>query len=121
MGAVDPRGPRGLESHYAQPEPPRAEVDALAGATVVEFGTPWCGHCRAAQPLVAAAFAEHPDVRHLKIEDGSGRPLGRSFGVKLWPTLVFMNEGKEVGRLVRPEGPVPIREALRRIDASAVG
>ena len=49
---------------YAEVEPRRAEIDQHAGATVVEFGSPWCGYCRRAQPLIAAAFAAHPDVRH---------------------------------------------------------
>ncbi|HWP10400.1 MAG TPA: thioredoxin family protein, partial [Ramlibacter sp.] len=91
-----------MNTAYPETEPSRAEVDGLAGPAVVEFGTPWCGHCRAIQPVIAGAFASHPNVRHLKVEDGSGLPLGRSFGVKLWPTLVFLRDGKEVTRLVRP-------------------
>lgn len=66
---------------------------------------------------LAAAFADHPDVRHIKIADGSGRPLGRSFGVKLWPTLIFMRDGKEIARLVRPADAGEIRQALQQIDA----
>ena len=69
-----------------------------------------------AQPLLATAFADHPRVRHIKIEDGSGRPLGRSFGVRLWPTLVFLREGREVARLVRPRDAQVIRAALQEID-----
>ena len=83
-------------------EPARDEIDALAGQTLLEFGTSWCGHCLRAQPTIAAALAAHPGLRHLRIEDGSGRPLGRSFGVKLWPTLVLMESGVEKGRVVRP-------------------
>jgi thioredoxin 1 len=103
---------------YATTAPSREEVDAMPGATVVEFGTDWCGFCRAAQPLIGAAFAGHADVRHLKIEDGSGRPLGRSFKVKLWPTLVFMRDGEEVGRLVRPQAAGAISDMLALIDKS---
>jgi thioredoxin 1 len=106
-----------MTADYAASEPPRSEIDALAGPTVVEFGSPWCGHCRRAQPLIAEALAAHPDVRHLKIADASGKPLGRSFGVKLWPTLVFLNDGKEAARLVRPRSAAAIGEALARFSA----
>ena len=101
-------------------EPRRAEIDALAGPALLEFGTPWCGWCRAAQPKIAAALADHPRVRHIKVEDGSGLPLGRSFGVKLWPTLIFLERGAEVARLVRPADAAAIRHELARIDAPAV-
>ena len=88
---------------YATSEPQRSEVDALAGDSVIEFGAPWCGHCIAAQPLLEVALARHPDVRHLKIEDGRGHPLGRSFRIKLWPTFVFLRDGKEIARVTRPD------------------
>ncbi len=96
-------------------EPTRDDLDATAGATLLEFGSPWCGHCRAVRPLVASALQAHPDVRHVQIEDGSGLPLGRSYGVKLWPTLVFLADGREVARLVRPRDPVAIDKALELI------
>ena len=86
--------------------PSLAEVQVLPGLTLLEFGTEWCGHCRAAQPLIAQALALHSDTemacQHLKIEDGPGRALGRHYRVKLWPTLVVLRDGQEVGRLVRP-------------------
>lgn len=101
---------------HAGGEPTRAEVEALAGATLLEFGTSWCGHSRRAQPLIATALAGHGGgVRHLKIEDGSGLPLGRSYGVKLWPTLVFLRDGKEAARLVRPHDSETVAQALARI------
>jgi len=96
---------------YAEAQPERSAVDALRGAAVVDFGTNWCGYCRAAQPEVDAALEKHPQVSHLKVEDGPGRPLGRSFRVKLWPTLVLMDKGQEIGRVVRPNDAAEI-EAL---------
>jgi thioredoxin 1 len=107
----------GLATSYEAVEPARADVDAMAGPVVLEFGNAWCGYCRAAQPLVARAFSGHDGVRHIKIADGSGRRLGRSFGVKLWPTLVFLRDGKELARLVRPGREEEISAALASIDA----
>ena len=104
-----------MKTEYEATEPRRDEVDALPGATLLEFGSPWCGWCRRAQPLIAEALAAHPGVRHLKIADASGRRLGRSFTVKLWPTLVFLRDGKELARLVRPDAAAQIREALTKV------
>jgi len=101
---------------YADPEPTLAQVEALEGPTVLEFGAPWCSHCRAAQPLLAAGLAQHPRVRLVRVEDGRGRPLGRSFQVKLWPTFIFLQQGQEVARLVRPTEQAEMGRALARID-----
>lgn len=102
---------------YADVEPSRAEVEALAGCTVLEFGAPWCGICRAAQPAIGAALQGQPGLHHLKVEDGPGRPLGRSFRIKLWPTLVLLRDGQEVERLVRPTQAEQISAALARLAA----
>ena len=101
---------------YPANEPSRAEIDRLDEPTMLEFGSAGCGYCRAAQPLIASALAGHPRVRHLKIADASGRRLGRSFKVKLWPTLVFLSGGQEIARLVRPGDESAIGAALAQID-----
>jgi thioredoxin 1 len=107
-----------FEKTYPTRAPERAELEALEEPAVIEFGTPWCGWCRAAQPLIASALAEHPEVRHIKVEDGSGRPLGRAFRVKLWPTLIFLKRGQEVARLVRPNDSGAVTRALAQITAA---
>lgn len=106
-----------MPQKYTETQPERREIDALRGPVVVDFGTNWCGFCLAAQPLVDAAFAQHPGVQHLKVEDGPGRPLGRSFRVKLWPTLVFLRDGQEVGRLVRPQSEADVEQALAGLES----
>lgn len=97
---------------YEDPGPTRDEVDSWTGPGVLEFGADWCGHCQGAQPAIAAALAGFPAVRHVKVADGKGKPLGRSFAVKLWPTLVFLKDGKEVARAVRPTDAGEVRRGL---------
>jgi hypothetical protein len=53
---------------------------------------------------------------HLKIADASGRRLGRYYKVKLWPTLVMLDGGREVARVVRPVEAGEIGKALERIE-----
>lgn len=90
----------------------RNEVDALPGATVLQFGTDWCGYCRAAEKVIDPVLDTADGPRRVLVEDGKGRPLGRSYRVKLWPTLVFLSGGVEVARVVRPWRESDVEEAL---------
>jgi thioredoxin 1 len=87
---------------YAVDAPERAEIDALPGLVLLEFGVDWCPHCQGAQPAIEDALRDHAELPHIKIEDGPGRRLGRTFRVKQWPTLILLREGQELGRVVRP-------------------
>ncbi len=101
-----------MSQAYAVAQPERSAIDAMDGIVALEFGAGWCGHCQAAAPLIASALSASPDVRHIKVEDGSGRKLGRSFRVKLWPTLVVLRNGQELARVVRPADAEEVRQAL---------
>ena len=94
-------------------EPSQADIAEMQGTVLLEFGTAWCGYCKAAQFLIIDALARHPEIRHIKIEDGKGRRLGRFYRVKLWPTLVLLKGGTEVGRVVRPEDADEVSALLR--------
>jgi thioredoxin 1 len=92
----------GFNPDYAEDAPTLGQVSVLVGDAVLEFGAPWCGHCQAAQPAVREVLTEHSELPHIKVYDGKGKPLGRAFRVKLWPTLILLHDGKEMARLVRP-------------------
>ena len=101
-----------MPTPYSPAQPERSSIEATSGLVALEFGTDWCGHCLAAAPKISAALAAYPDARHIKVEDGSGRILGRSFRIKLWPTLVVIRDGKEVARVTRPASDQEVRDAL---------
>ena len=104
-----------MDRDYDKPEPAREDVDQWPGPAVLEFGAGWCPHCQGAQPAIAAALADFPTVRHVKVGDGKGKPLGRSFRVKLWPTLVFLKDGQELARAVRPTDEGEVRKGLQAV------
>lgn len=104
-----------MDRNYDKPEPSREDVNAWQGPAVLEFGAGWCPHCEGAQPAIEAALADHDSVRHVKVGDGKGKPLGRSFQVKLWPTIVFLRDGEEVARVVRPTTEAEVRQGLEAI------
>ena len=97
---------------YEEPGPTREEIDASRGLLALEFGANGCGYCQGAQPWIVAALAGRPEIRHLKVGDGPGRPLGRSFRVKLWPTLILLRDGVEVARIVRPTSELDLTPEL---------
>ena len=103
-----------LSATYVAQEPTRDEVNRMPGPLVLEFGTSWCGYCRALDADLADLLEQFPQVRHLRVEDGRGKPLGRSFRVKLWPTLVFLKDGRVVQQVSRPER-AEVEEGLRAI------
>ncbi len=105
-------------SSYSPESLTRADVDTSAGPLVLEFGTNWCGVCRGAQPIIEEALSGLDGVPHIKVEDGPGRPLGRSFKVKLWPTLVFLHDGQIKAQLVRPTDAQALKDAAQLITSA---
>jgi len=106
----------GSNSDYAEEAFTFEQTGELSGDVVLEFGAPWCGHCQAASSAIKEAVTEHSGLRHIKIYDGKGKPLGRAFKVKLWPTLILLHNGNEVARLVRPLRSDEVREFISKVD-----
>ncbi|QDU75165.1 Thioredoxin C-1 [Bremerella volcania] len=91
-----------FDSQYHEQAPTREEIDQTPGKVVLEFGANWCGHCQGLSSTVESLLSSAHDVQHIRVADGKGKRLGRSFGVKLWPTLVLLSDGEVVEQLVRP-------------------
>ncbi|RDK82927.1 UNVERIFIED_ORG: thioredoxin 1 [Idiomarina abyssalis] len=106
----------GSNSDYAEEAFTFEQTGELSGDVVLEFGAPWCGHCQAASSAIKEAVTEHSGLRHIKIYDGKGKPLGRAFKVKLWPTLILLHNGNEVARLVRPLRSDEVCEFISKVD-----
>jgi len=104
-----------FDANYSEEPFTLEQIHELSGDTLLEFGAPWCGHCHAATPATKEALAEHSELRHIRIYDGRGKRLGRLFKVKLWPTLILLQDGNEVARMVRPLRADEVRQLLSTI------
>ena len=125
---------------YTSDHPSRAAVEAMPGNVVIEFGVDWCPHCQqaagpvsmglaaalvevravagAAAPTGAGVAAAANTLQYLRLEDERARPLGRGFKVKLWPTLLFLRDGVEVARVVRPTMAAEVMAGLEQLGSN---
>ena len=104
------------DSGYVEETLTLEQTKELPGKVLLEFGAPWCGHCQAASAAIIEVVNEHSELRHIKIYDGKGKRLGRGFKVKLWPTLILLDNGQEVDRLVRPLRTDEVRELMSKLN-----
>ena len=103
----------GFNPEYSEEAPSVEEISNLSGVTVLEFGTPWCGHCQASRSAVEEVMLEYPHLTHIKVFDGKGKRLGRQFTVTLWPTFILLRDGQEIGRIIRFTTPTEVRKLVR--------
>ena len=106
----------GTDTPYQPETLTQADLDSRPGWWLLEFGANGCPFCIAAQPAIAAAIGTRAPLNHLRIEDGRGRPLGRSFRVRLWPTLVLMHDGQVQATVVRPTTVADLQPITRWTD-----
>ena len=67
---------------------------------LVDFWAPWCGPCRMVVPIVEEIALERADIKVGKVNVDEEPDLANQFGVMSIPTLVVMENGKEVSRSV---------------------
>ena len=71
-----------------------------AGIALLDFYADWCGPCKALAPTLEKFATENPDVTVGKVNVDENSDAAQEFGIKGIPTLVFLRDGREVGRLV---------------------
>lgn len=104
---------------YSETAPELETIEQSTGPLILEFGNDWCGYCQDAQFYIEKVIGTAANsAPHIKVADGKGKRLGRAFKVKLWPTLIFLLDGKEIGRVVRPHSTLEISDELNKITTS---
>ena len=79
---------------------------------LLDFWAPWCGPCQMVLPLVEEIAAERPDIKVGKVNVDEERELAKQFRVISIPTLVVMENGEVVKRVVGARDKAGILELL---------
>lgn len=80
---------------------------------LVDFWATWCGPCKAVAPLLDEMSRQYEGrVQFLKLNTDENLVTPTRYGIRGLPTLLFLKEGKEVGRI---SGNVPnVRAELKK-------
>ena len=79
---------------------------------LLDFWAAWCGPCKMVSPLVGEIALENADIKVGKINVDEQPDLAAKFGVMSIPTLVVMENGKEVNRSI---GAMPKASILKLV------
>jgi thioredoxin 2 len=91
-----------------------AEVERSTLPVLLDLWADWCGPCHMLAPTIeqlSSEMAGRVKVAKLNIDENPG--TANRFGVRSIPTLLVLNNGKEVDRLV---GVQPKQEIVRRLE-----
>jgi len=68
------------------------------GDVILDFYADWCNPCKRMSPLIDAVAALMPQFTFIKINRDHFLQLAKSYNITSIPTLIFLRDGKEIGR-----------------------
>ncbi len=83
--------------------------------TVYKFGASWCGPCKLLDTKFKKVAAEFPEIRTVAFDVDEDAKLAKQYKIRSVPTVIFLDEEKEIERLVGGVLTTPLRKAFKEL------
>lgn len=71
------------------------------GVTLIDFNAPWCGPCKAQEPIlkeIMNQFGDRATIAAMNVDEN--QEIAVQLGIQSIPTLALFKNGKEIKRLI---------------------